>query len=263
MTVAASPYSGLTLAISLWHIHFQPLRHHVIMMPVIFSLAFSACWLGIMQKHRASARRLCRQRPVIGLSVWTHPTGRLRPCAHPLHALAPVADRMHALPVAPTAGWPLGVLFLTGVLAFIVFLPLGIEFYRHPEFFVGHASEVSVFAERVSGDSPLAALAANVLHVLGMFSVAGDWEWTHNLAGRPVFDLLMAAAYFWGSASGPYAKPSRAHDRVETDPAKSDAREPDAGALPAPDMGAGHAVALRVERGRHYSRTLPSLPPCS
>ncbi len=159
---------------------------------------------------------------------------------------------------------PLGGLFLTGVLAFIVFLPLGIEFYRHPEFFVGHASEVSVFAERVSGDSPLAALATNVLHVLGMFSVVADWEWTHNLAGRPVFDLLMAAAYFLGI--GIWAlrlnRAVRTRGRVETDPAKSDAREPDADAL---FLLLTWALVMLLpsvlsEAAPNYSRTLPSLP---
>jgi hypothetical protein len=93
-------------------------------------------------------------------------------------------------------------LFITGVVAFLVFLPLGLEFYRHPEFFFGHASEVSIFAERVSGDSPLVALVDNILHVFGMFSFTGDLEWTHGLAGRPVFDWPLALVFYLGVALG-------------------------------------------------------------
>ncbi|MDI9547235.1 MAG: phospholipid carrier-dependent glycosyltransferase [Chloroflexota bacterium] len=260
-------FTSLTLAISLWHIHFSHYGIRVIMMPVIFSLAFGAYWLG----HHAetSRRRIAAYAAsglLIGLSVWTHPTGRLAPFVPILFTLWLLWRNPDARPAGLRLQLdsPLGGLFLTGVLAFIVFLPLGIEFYRHPEFFVGHASEVSVFAERVSGDSPLAALAANVLHVLGMFSVAGDWEWTHNLAGRPVFDLLMAAAYFLGI--GIWAlrlnRAVRTRGRVETDPAKSDAREPDADAL---FLLLTWALVMLLpsvlsEAAPNYSRTLPSLP---
>ncbi len=100
-------FTSLTLAISLWHIHFSHYGIRVIMMPVIFSLAFGAYWLG----HHAetSRRRIAAYAAsglLIGLSVWTHPTGRLAPlCAHPLHALAPVAQsRCTPCRVAPTTG---------------------------------------------------------------------------------------------------------------------------------------------------------------
>ena len=70
---------------------------------------------------------------------------------------------------------------------------------ENPDFFFGHASEVSIFAERVSGGNPWKHLLDNILHVAGMFSVYGDREWAHNLAGRPVFDLLMAVVFTGGA----------------------------------------------------------------
>ncbi len=255
-------FTSLTLAISLWHIHFSHYGIRVIMMPVIFSLAFGAYWLG---HHAPTPRRRIAAYAVsglfIGLSVWTHPTGRLAP-------FVPILCTLWLLwrnPNARAAGLrlhpdsPLGGLLLTGIIAFVVFLPLGIEFYRHPEFFVGHASEVSIFAERVSGDSPLSTLAANILHVLGMFSVAGDWEWTHNLAGRPVFDLLMAAAFFVGAGIWALRLGRAVRSRPD---GKSGASEPDADALFL--FFAWTLVMLLPsvlsEAAPNYSRTLPSLP---
>ena len=250
-------FTSLALAINLWHIHFSHYGIRVIMMPVLFSLAFGAYWLG----HHAPtpARRVTAYAlsgALIGLSVWMHPTGRLAPFVPLLYTLwlvwrNPLTGNTRSL-LRPDG--PVGGLALTGIVAFTVFLPLGIEFYRHPEFFLGHASEVSVFAERVSGDSPLSALFANVLHVLGMFGVAGDREWTHNLAGRPVFDPLMAIAFLIGVVI--LALRLKRASR----PQKHD--EPDADALVLLLVWAMVMLlpSILSEAAPNYSRTLPSLP---
>ncbi len=130
----------------------------------------------------------------------------------------------------------------------MVFLPLGFEFLENPDFFFGHASEVSIFAERVSGGNPWAHLLDNVLHVAGMFSVYGDWEWAHNLAGRPVFDLLMAVVF----TGGVFIWIWRLRRRDD------------------PDFDALSLLAIWTlvmllpsvlsEAAPNYSRTLPSLP---
>ncbi|MGL4648395.1 MAG: hypothetical protein ACRC1H_03230, partial [Caldilineaceae bacterium] len=68
------------------------------------------------------------------------------------------------------------------------------------EFFLGHAAEVSVFADRVSGElGPMRALALNALHVAGMFSFFGDREWTHGIAGRPVLDWVISIPFVIGA----------------------------------------------------------------
>lgn len=194
-TIAAS--TTLVLAISLWHIHFSHYGIRVISMPALFSAAFGLAWLGV--HGRTPRRRLLAYLGaglLTGLSVWTHPTGRLAPFV----LIGFTLWLLWRYPQHRRWQWdsPLGGLLIMGIAAFTVFLPLGLEFYRHPEFFFGHASEVSVFAERVSGDSPWQTLGENVLHILGMFSVAGDREWTHNLAGRPVFDLAMSIPFYIG-----------------------------------------------------------------
>ncbi len=242
--VAAS--TALVLAISIWHVHFSRYGIRVISMPVVFSVAFGLAWLGAHgATRRARLLAYVGSGLLTGISVWTHPTGRLAPFVLAGFALwlmwrYPERRRFRI-------DSPLGGLLIIGAVSFLVFLPLGLEFYRHPEFFFGHASEVSVFAERVSGDSPLQTLAANLLHVLGMFSFTGDMEWTHGLAGRPVFDWPLALVFYGGLVL--YV-------------ARLRRRNADADALALFAIWAAVMLfpSILSEAAPNYSRTLPALP---
>ncbi|MFN2166729.1 MAG: ArnT family glycosyltransferase, partial [Anaerolineae bacterium] len=186
-------FTALVLATSLWHLHFSHYGIRIILMPLILSGVFGFFWIGVttnrLWPYVASGA-------LAGLGVWNNPTGRLVPLV--LGAFAIWLLWQH--PELRHWRWPglIAGLLVTGGVAFLVFLPLGLEFLRHPEFFLGHPGEVSVFADRVGGGSPLAALARHAWEVLAMFSVRGDEEWIHNLAGRPVFDLLLSIPFLIG-----------------------------------------------------------------
>ncbi|MEZ4866905.1 MAG: hypothetical protein R3C14_36625 [Caldilineaceae bacterium] len=190
-------FTSLTLAISFWHLHFSHYGIRVIMMPLLLSGLFGCFWLATQ-----SARRPVRWWAILGsglltgLTVWTHPSGRFVPFILVGYTLWLWWRHPSQRRLALTA--PVGVLTLTGLIAALVFLPLGLEFYRHPEFFFGHASEVSIFAPRVGGDAPWRALLQNGLRVLGMFAFHGDEEWIHNLASRPVFEAPLAICFGLG-----------------------------------------------------------------
>lgn len=244
-TIAAA--TALALAISLWHLHFSRYGIRVISMPVLFSAAFGLAWLSA-HGHSPRRRLLAALGAglLTGLSVWTHPTGRLAPLV--LIGFSLWLLWRHPKQRRLRLDSPLARLVIMGAAALAVFLPLGIEFYRHPEFFFSHASEVSVFAERVGGDSPWQALGENVLHILGMFAFAGDREWTHNLAGRPVFDPLMAVVY----AIGLVIWAMRLRPR----------RDPDQDALA---LLACWAIVMLLpsllsDAAPNYSRMMPALP---
>lgn len=65
--------------------------------------------------------------------------------------------------------------------ALIIFLPLGFYFIQHPADFMGRTTQVSVF----SSPTPMRDLGWNTIKTLGMFNIAGDFNWRHNIAGRP------------------------------------------------------------------------------
>ena len=245
---AVALFTTLTLTVSFWHLHFSHYGIRVITMPLLLSGLFGAFWLSNHSRHPRTVWIATLVTGLLtGLSVWTHPSGRFTPFVLLGYALwllwwYPARrrwDRHH----------PLFKLALIGAVAFVVFLPLGIEFYRHPEFFFGHASEVSIFAERVRGESaPWQVLGEHLLLVLGMFSVTGDGEWIHNLPGRPVLEAPLALFFALGVGRWIWRLLRR--------------DDPDRDALAL--LAGWTLVMLRPsvlsDAAPNYSRTLPTLP---
>jgi len=187
---SVAAFASLALAISFWHLHFSHYGIRVILMPVIFSGVCGFFWLGW---RKGSLWAFALSGALAGLSVWANPTGRLIPfvlIGYSVWQLLVAGKRV--------AARRLPGLLLTALTAIVVFLPLGLEFLRHPDFFLGHASEVSVFADRVGAGAPILALLQHGLAVLGMFSIEGDHAWIHNLSGRPVFDPLLSIPFWVG-----------------------------------------------------------------
>ena len=244
-------FTSIVLAISFWHLHFSHYGIRVILMPVIYSGLFGffwyACRSGAPWAYIVSGA-------LAGLSVWNNPTGRLTPFVLLLYTIWVIWTRRKANLAGELAQTPrrrigpVWGLLLTGAVAFVVFLPLGIEFYQHPDLFFGHAEAVSVFADRVGGDSPLMALVRHAIAVLGMFSVAGDRAWIHNLPGRPVFDVVMSIPFWIGVIV--YAR--RLLRRTD----------PDRDALVILALWAGIMLTptLFSDDAPNFSRSLPALP---
>ncbi len=186
--------TSLALAISFWHLHFSHYGIRVILMPLIFSGVCGLVWLAT---HRGWLWAYALSGALMGLSVWTHPTGRMIPLVLGGYALWLRCARREGVKGQPRLAEGL---LVASLIAFLVFLPLGIYFYRHPALFLRHISAVSIFADPVSDGSPGRALWMNTWRVLGMFSIQGDREWIHNLAGRPVFDPLLSIPFWLGLA---------------------------------------------------------------
>jgi len=280
----------LALTVSYWHIHFSHYGIRIILMPLILSGVFGLFWYGCAggnffdaEAQRRKGKTGEGEKPkketlrtddvssslappssslvwlafvgsgvLAGLGVWNNPTGRFVPfvlLAYVLWLLWRYPARRRLDARNPLAG-----LVVAGLAALIVFLPLGLEFLRHPEFFFGHASEVSVFAERVRGDtSPWMLLGTNILRVLGMFSFDGDLEWAHGIPDRPVFDWFMAIPFYigivlWGGRLLGKAAPQP---------------DPDRNALFLVAAWAFVMLAPSVlsEAAPNYSRTLAAVPP--
>jgi 4-amino-4-deoxy-L-arabinose transferase-like glycosyltransferase len=285
--------TALALAVNYWHIHFSHYGIRIILMPLILSGVFGCFWAGceLLARGRGGDKETRRQgegetprlhnsqftidnsqlniqppRPSLlaslfafiasgvltGLGVWNNPTGRFVPfvlLAYVIWLLWRYPERRRWHVTNPLLG-----LAVAGLVAFIVFLPLGLEFLRHPEFFFGHASEVSIFAERVAGEaSPWQLLATNILRVLGMFSFDGDLEWAHGIPDRPVFDWFMAIPFYLGVAWWAWRLLGKA--RPQPDPDR------DALFLFLAWAVTMLAPSVLSEAAPNYSRTLAAVPP--
>ncbi len=81
--------------------------------------------------------------------------------------------------------------------AFLAGLPLGIYFLENPADFFGRTTGISIF----NSESPAAGLSLNILKTAGMFNFVGDFNWRHNIAGRPLLFwpvgiMFLVGAYF-------------------------------------------------------------------
>ncbi len=244
--------TALALTVSLWHIHFSHYGIRVILMPLIYCGLFAALWLGLGDgTRRTRLLALVLSGLLAGLGVWANPTGRFTPfivLGYALYMLWRRTDRRRF-------GWdnPLAGAGIVGLAAFMVFLPLGLEFWRHPEFFFGHAAEVSVFAERVSGGAaPWQTLLDHTLRVLGMFSFFGDPAWIHGIPGRPVFDWFMLVPFYIGLVV--WARRLANRGAVRPDPDR------DALVLFALWGAVMLLPSILSDAPPNFSRTLPAIP---
>ena len=256
--IAAS--TALALAISYWHIHFSHYGIRVITMPVIFCALFGSYWIAThAQRRNQRLLAFVLAGLFTGVSVYSNPTGRFVPFVLLVYTLILLWRHPHQRTWRLDSA--LGGLFVSGAVALLVFLPLGVTFYKHPDFFFGHAAEVSVFASRVSGErNPLLLLGENVLRVLGMFSFVGDSDWTHGMAGRPVLDWAISIPFMIGVVV--WIGRLFGWRRTNTAEGMAPPGDPDVDALALLALWAVTMLAPSVlsEAAPNYSRTLPALP---
>ncbi len=91
-------------------------------------------------------------------------------------------------------------LLLTATTALIVALPLLLVFAGEPALLASRTGDVSIFTAAAVDmpGTPAERLVHNLLAVAGNFYAVGDDAVRHNLPGRPVNDLLLAALFTLG-----------------------------------------------------------------
>lgn len=89
-------------------------------------------------------------------------------------------------------------ILIIGISAFISFLPLGLYFYKHPEFVLERAGHVSIFNPDLNQGSALKILLVNIKKAFLMFFTSGDLNWRHNISGAGFFNILTAGLFVLG-----------------------------------------------------------------
>lgn len=185
----AGALTAAFMAASFWHIHFSRFGIRAILAPLWTAATLGTWWVAVHSPRRAAriaAAVACGG--FMAAAVYSHPSGRLLPIVVILH----VAGRALAPGRLARVRADLAVLAVAGVVAAVLFAPLGWHFLAHPELFTAHPSDVSLAAVAAAdyGGSLLRAAAANAAAVAGMFQIAGDPSTFHNVPGLPVFDPL-------------------------------------------------------------------------
>lgn len=187
----AAFWTALLLTFGYWHLTMSRLGFRAITLPLVASLAaifFWRAWPQVSGAARLPWRDLILCGVLVGLTLYTYTAGRFIPLLIGLTVVG-------ALLTARTAQerWrSLLALGIIGLSALLVFAPLGLYFWRHPEYFLAHASDVSILNQTYGGSNPLLAFADSAWQTVQMFATRPDGNLRHNPAGRPIFDPLLA-----------------------------------------------------------------------
>ncbi len=170
------------LSFLLWHVHWSRTGYETILVPM-FAVALLGAMAWAWQRRTPAAFALAGV--VLGLSQYTNPAARLLLVqALVTFFMLGRGNRRERL--------TFGAVF--GAAALVVYLPLGLFFWRNPEWFVNRITFTSTGA-RAGG---LPALLSNAAKTLWSINVRGDVMTRHNLSLRPALDpiasLCMAAA---------------------------------------------------------------------
>lgn len=188
--------SAFLLATSFWHINFSRIGFRAIMAP--FFLVWALYWLLlVIRKSQNSQFSVVNCRLLSGLAGLTYGFGfhsyiayRATPLL--LLFLMAMAWRKHESKRAL-----LNIFSIFALFAFLAGLPLGIYFLDHPADFFGRISGISIF----NSETPIKDLFLNFLKTAGMFNFVGDFNWRHNISGRPLLFwpvgiMFLVGAYF-------------------------------------------------------------------
>ncbi len=192
--------SAAFLAVSLWHLIASRNGYRAVIQPLIQLPAIFFLFYGLNRTGPTSSAMAARERfwpfllagLFLGLSQYTYTAVRLFPfLILAILVLVLIFDRR-----AIIRNWQ--PLFLMGVVAFLVFLPLGRYFWQHPGDFYGRAAQISVFSPEWSGGDSGARLWQSVKETARMWTIWGDINYRFNISGQPVFDWFVGLLFFLG-----------------------------------------------------------------
>lgn len=150
--------------------------------------ALVAGWRSNAPRSRRQLWLLALSGALCGLCFYTYLSARLIPL--PLAALGlfwyAARGRRQFFPTRE--------LLAFGLPAMLVAAPLAAYAVTEPAIYLGRVEQVSIL-NRPEGAR---TLLANVWAVVGAFTWQGDLNARHNLPGRPVFDPLLSAAFWFG-----------------------------------------------------------------
>lgn len=180
-------------ATSYWHINFSRTGFRAILVPTLSSFALYFLLKGMRNKRISD---LVFAGIFTGLGFYTYIAFRFIPFVFAVPIIwalftwyrnrkIAVEVKSFVRPCTPCAV----TLFLFAT--FVVALPIGVYFLRHPQDFIGRGAQISIF----SAASPMKEFIKSSYLTLGMFFWKGDCNWRHNFNCQP--ELYLPVAIFF------------------------------------------------------------------
>ena len=184
--------SAFFLATSFWHVNFSRIGFRAIL--VCFCLVWSFYFLFRSihrNKHKHIVWYLLLSGVFFGLGFYTYISFRI---AVIILIVPIIIIWLRFWKGNRSRFWQYGIWLLTII---IVALPMGLYFLQNSQDFIGRAGGVSIFTQ----ENPIKALIVSTVKTLGMFNIAGDWNWRHNFAGSPQLFWPIGILFFVGLIS--------------------------------------------------------------
>ncbi len=186
--------AGLVLATLMWNVDFSRFGSQPILAAVIAAGGMAALWRAIRTGRRWDyvAAGAC-----LGLGLYAYIAFRIFLFV-PAGALTAIwvtrrlAKRSDHLPVLVGS-------LLAGGTAILVFAPLGVFFFEHPDLFLNRFQQTAVSLSAQA--SAVKTLLANAQIAFGSLFFTGDANWRHNLSGRPALDIVQGVFFLLGLAA--------------------------------------------------------------
>jgi 4-amino-4-deoxy-L-arabinose transferase-like glycosyltransferase len=186
----AGALAGLTLATLLWSLTFSRFGSQPIIAATASAAALAAFWHGVRTRSKWA---FALAGACIGLGLDGYVAFRFFPLIMIVAILALLITRREAW-----RHWLSGTAITVAVAA-LLFAPLALFFIQNPQWFLLRFGQTT--SKMLGTGDRLAALVANGLKVIGGLFVEGDHNWRHNLAGRPVLDVVQAVFFVAGLAA--------------------------------------------------------------
>lgn len=185
-------WCALFLAFSYWHLSLSRVGFRAITLPLLACITFAFFWRAwpqLVRQQRMPWADLLLCGLFLGLTLYTYTAARFIPVLLIGAILIGLGFERQQKGLMRRG---LLALALIGVVAAVVFAPLGLYFVNHLETFLDRAGDISIFSLRWAPEGPVAALQDSVVRTALMFATWPDSNLRHNPAQRPLFDPLLA-----------------------------------------------------------------------
>lgn len=164
-------------AIAAWHIIFSRIGFRAILLPLLSAALFVFIFRAMRER---TLSYFIFAGITLALTLYTYIPSRLLPL---LVIIPIIADLTYHREIKPAL---LRRWIIFAVAFSIAILPLAGYFVANPQDFLGRAGDVSLLAQ----ENPVRAGLTGVFKTLTMFHWQGDFNWRHNVAGAPLFDII-------------------------------------------------------------------------
>ncbi|HEV7214232.1 MAG TPA: glycosyltransferase family 39 protein, partial [Chloroflexota bacterium] len=180
------------LAVAFWHVVLSRVGLRAISAPAFYVAVLWALGEALQRRRR---RAFVLAGVLLGLSEYTYISARVLPAILlVVCVLILLQEHRRRRPIKPL----FLQLCLAAAAAVLTVLPEAYYFYRHPEMLIGRTDQVLVFSSHPAIIGTPISFQQSLQRTFGMFLVAGDRNWLHNIAGLPVLDPVLAVTFLVG-----------------------------------------------------------------